>query len=331
VNAAGPRWVAGVVSHDSYTEIAACLPTVAAQTLAPDGIFVADTAADADRLAALAEAHPSARFEARPNLGWGAGVNRVLAWTTAEHPAAEFVLLLNPDVELAPDFAAILATACARHPHVAFASGKLLRGDGATLDSAGIRLPRHRRPRDRGSEEPDTGRYDRPEFVFGVSGAAMWIRRSALADLAIDGEFADEDFFAYHDDTDLCWRAHLLGWEVLYEPAARGVHHRGWQRRRRHEIAPAVRRHSFKNHYLQIIKNERGIDLLRNAPVLLAWELLRFGFALAADRAILRGYADAWRAAPTAFRKRRILMARARGRDGSVPLRARDAIAGDAA
>lgn len=309
-------WVAGIVSHAAYDEIEACLATVARQSSAPAAVLVTDTGVDRERLASLAARHPRVDFEERDNRGWGAGVNRVLRWAERTHPDAVYVLLLNPDVELAPGFAAALADACERSPGVALASGKLLRPGGALLDSAGIHLPRHRRPRDRGSEQPDQGRYERAELVFGVSGAAMWIRRSALADLAIDGEVADEDFFAYQDDTDLCWRANLLGWQVLYEPAAVGIHRRGWRRARRNEIDVVVRRHSFKNHYLQIIKNERGADLLRNLPWIATWEVLRLGFALLRDPGILPGYLAAWRAAPRAFRKRRSLHARARGRAG---------------
>ena len=48
-----------------------------------------------------------------------------------------------------------------------------------------------------------------------------------------------------------------------------------------------VRRHSFKNHYLQLIKNERGRDFLANLPAIAFWELARFGFALLRDRAVL--------------------------------------------
>lgn len=311
---AAPRWVAGVVSHAAYDELAACLPTLARQTLAPDAVLVTDTGLDRARLDALAADHPDVRFETRPNLGWGAGGNRVLAWADDAHPEASYVLLLNPDVELEPDFAAALAASTESRPRVALASGKLLRPDRVTLDSAGIRLPRHRRPRDRGSEEPDQGQYERAERVFGVSGAAMWLRRSALADLAIEGEVLDEDFFAYHDDTDLCWRANLLGWHVLYEPRAVAVHRRNWRRQRRRQMAIEVRRHSFKNHYLQLLKNERGGELLRNLPWLAAWEVLRLGFAVLRDPAILPGYAAAWRAAPAALRKRRALHARLRER-----------------
>src|SRR6202000_1782339 len=33
-----------------------------------------------------------------------------------------------------------------------------------------------------------------------------------------------EGFFMYYDDVDLAWRARLLGWEVLFCPAANVVH-----------------------------------------------------------------------------------------------------------
>ena len=208
-----------------------------------------------------------------------------------------------------------LMDALIAHPAAALGTGKLLRPDGATLDSAGISLPHHRRPRDRGSEEQDRGQYERGEYVFGASGAAMMLRTEALADLAIEGEIFDEDFFLYHEDTDLCWRSHLLGWRVYYEPRARAVHARGWQREGRFLVPAHVRRHSFKNHYLQIIKNESLAGFLLRLPLLLAWEALRLGHALLRDRAILGGYADAARLAGRALHKRRLLQARrARGR-----------------
>lgn len=79
-------------------------------------------------------------------------MNRVLAWIDEQHPEAPFALVLNPDVALDPSYAAELISDASAHPEVAIAGGKLLRPDRATLDSAGIRLPRHRRPRDRGAE-----------------------------------------------------------------------------------------------------------------------------------------------------------------------------------
>jgi GT2 family glycosyltransferase len=312
------RYVAGIVNHASYEDLASCLASLSQQDARPEAVFVVDTGVDPARLEALACEFPAVGFELRGNLGWGAGVNRVLARVDHEHPDVPYVLLLNPDIELDPDFAAVLCDALEADPRVAIASGKLLRPGRAVIDSAGIRLPRHRRPRDRGSDEADGGQFDRAEFVFGVSGAAMMLRRSALSDLAVAGEVVDEDFFAYHDDTDLCWRANRLGWRVLYEPRARGVHGRRWKREQRMEIAPFVRRHSFKNHYLQIIKNERLADFCLNLPWLLTWELLRLGFAVLRDPAVLPAYREALVAARRARAKRRIIEQRLRSRDAGA-------------
>jgi len=143
--------------------------------------------------------------------------------------------------------------------------------------------------------------------VFGASGAAMLLRCATLPELALAGELFDEDFFLYHEDTDLCWRAGRLGFRVWYEPTAGAVHTRGWQRERRFEVPVAVRRHSFKNHYLQLVKNETLLGFLGHLPVLLAWEVLRLGFVLLRDPALLSAYADAWRALPGARRKRKLL------------------------
>jgi GT2 family glycosyltransferase len=294
-----------VIHHADWEALPRCLESLRRQTRTPQAVFVVDTGVAAERLEPVRRAFPDVVFEVRANGGWGAGVNRALAWIAAHQPDAPFALLLNPDATLDPDYAATLIADVSGHPDVAIAGGKLLRPDRSTLDSAGIRLPRHRRPRDRGSGERDAGRYDRRESVFAVSGAAMLVRRSAMEANAVCGEVVDEDFFAYNDDTDLCWRAGHFGWDVAYQPAAVAVHGRGWRPDRRFSIDAAVRCHSFKNHYLQLLKNERFGDLLRNLPWLIAWEGMRLGFALGRDRAVLPAYGQALRSAPSAWRKRR--------------------------
>lgn len=95
-------------------------------------------------------------------------------------------------------------------PSVAIGTGKLLRPDRTAIDSAGLTIPRNRRPRDRGSDRLDLGQFDAAELVDAASGAAMVLRVAALDELIVDGEFFDESFFAYHEGTDLCWRARLF-------------------------------------------------------------------------------------------------------------------------
>ncbi len=71
-----------------------------------------------------------------------------------------------------------------------------------------------------------------------------------------------------------------------------------------------MRRHSFKNHYLEMIKNEKPRDFARDLPLILFWEVLRFGHALIRDRSRIPAYASAYRLAGRAWGKRRLIQQR---------------------
>jgi GT2 family glycosyltransferase len=68
-----------------------------------------------------------------------------------------------------------------------------------------------------------TGEPTEPEPIFGGKGAALFIRRELLEKL---GGF-DEDYFYYFEESDLCWRAHLLGYEVYFSPDSKVLHKGG--------------------------------------------------------------------------------------------------------
>jgi GT2 family glycosyltransferase len=306
------QYAIGIINYRTYDDLGRCLETVKSQSLPPSEVIVVDGDSDPARLDEIQRSYPEVTCQPGPNRGYAGGANAVLRSIDKLCPEVQFVLILTPDVLLGSSFAAEVLAAMDGFPRAALASGKLMRPDERTVDSAGVVLPRNRRPRDRGSEEIDCGQYQNTEFVFGVSGAALMLRRSALPELALDGEVFDEDFFVYHEDTDLAWRANRLGWRTLYVPSARAIHSRRWRRSRRFAIDPSVRCHSFKNHYLQMIKNERAGDFLVNLPIFVLWELARLGFALAADRNVLGAYGDARRLSGRAWKKRRLLQAKLR-------------------
>lgn len=309
-----PRYAVGIVNHHSYDDLDRCLDALGRQSLVPEAVYVVDGDSDRDRFREAQVRHPHVIFEARSNTGYAGGANRLLTLIAENWPSVEFVLLLNPDVELEPVFANNLLSAMVTEPRVAIGCGKLLRPGGQVLDSAGIALPPHRRPIDRGSEQRDLGQFDHREYVFGATGAAMMLRCSALPDLAVNGEIFDEDFFVYHEDTDLSWRASLFGWRVLYEPSARGIHSRCWRRKNRFRVPVTVRRHSFKNHYLQLLKNESLGRFVSGLPATLFWEFLRLGFVLLYDRPMLQAYRDAWGLRGRALEKRHFIQNRVRER-----------------
>src|SRR5690606_15072312 len=89
-------------------------------------------------------------------------------------------------------------------------------------------------------------------------------------------------FFAYKEDIDLGWRARVLGWDIRYVPEAVAHHVRGvpfsasaWR-----AMSVPARRHSWKNHYLMLLRHDRARDIVRALPFIASWELLRLRHAL---------------------------------------------------
>jgi GT2 family glycosyltransferase len=174
-------------------------------------------------------------------------------------------------------------------------------------------LDRRRKNNVAGHNEPASA-YAVAGEVFGPDGACGLWRRAALDACAIDGEVLDEDLALWASDADLAWRARLLGWSSVYEPAARGRHVRFFSPSTRASVAPEHRRLQFRNRLLMIAKNERPRDALRDLPYLLLYEVLALGYAVVVERELLGAYRDAWRALSGARRRRARLQAAARVR-----------------
>jgi GT2 family glycosyltransferase len=227
---------------------------------------------------------------------------------------ADAVLLLNADCVLEDGALAAMEAHLEREPRLGSVAPKLVRdADPARIDAAGMLLDRRRKNNVAGHGEPATA-YASTCEVFGPDGACGLWRRATLEDCAPDGEVFDEDLALWASDADLAWRARLLGWGSVLEPAARGRHVRFFSPTTRARVAPGHRRLQFRNRLLMIAKNDSAADLLRDGPHLLLYEVLALVYALAVERELLGGYRDAWRALEGARRRRRALRARRRAR-----------------
>ena len=300
---------AGIINYHEYADTAACIESLAASTRPPDRILVADNESDPTGAAGLARRLGSANVLASPhNRGYAGGANAILRQASE----ARYVLLLNPDVTVSRTFCAEILRAAETNPQAAVFAGKLMRPDGRTLDSTGVVARRSGRNEDRGSNTPDDGRFNAAEEVFGATGAAMVLRRSAIEEVRIGDEYFDEDFFLYHEDNDLCWRILLAGRKILYVPTAVAEHSRSYRQGGRAAVSRVVRGHAFKNHYLKLAKNLLPGQVWRDGLHLLGWEAVRLGYALVREPFLL---AYAWRALlllPRALRKRKEIMSRRR-------------------
>jgi GT2 family glycosyltransferase len=201
------------------------------------------------------------------NLGFAGGCNAGAAVATGEYLA-----LVNGDAVVEPTAIARLVEEAAR-PEVGIAGGSIrLADDPRLLNSAGN--PVH------GLGEPELG--GDPVDVAVASGACLVTRLALWREL---GGF-DEEYFAYHEDTELSIRVWRRGLRVVYVPDAVAVH--------RYEFS----RNTFKFYmiernrlmFLSTLWGWRALALL--SPALVGLELGML--ALAATQgwlpAKLRGY-----------------------------------------
>jgi GT2 family glycosyltransferase len=243
-------------------------------------------------------------------VGFGVANNQGI-----RNSSGDFVLLLNADVVLEQQFLAVLVKLIQQNQRAGLAAGKLLNYDERTrLDSTGLIISKNRRAYDRGQGDLDTGQYDQEGEVFGVSGAACLCRRTMLEDIRYDGEYFDELFFVYKEDVELSWRTRLFGWTCVYSPKALGWHHRKWGLGKRQDIPRQVRRHSLKNRYLMLLKNDRWQHILPAILPLFVFEFGSLAYILLREPYLFQAFIDVMRLWPDIIKKRRYIQHIARQR-----------------
>ncbi len=251
------------------------------------------------------------------NEGFAEGQNQAIRASRGD-----YVLCLNPDVVLAPDFITQLVAAAETHRDAGSLCGKLLRWDPVSdprktniIDSTGIYFTPNMRHLDRGAEEVDRGQFDQVQYVFGASGAAGFFRRDFIEDVSVEGEFFDEEFFAFREDGDLAWRAQVMGWKCLYTPAAVAWHVRRVTPERRKNLPLVINWHSAKNRFLMRGKNASGWLCWRLFFPVLWRDIMTFGYAALRDRRLWSAVTYWWKARESIRRKRAIIQARRRVSD----------------
>lgn len=244
------------------------------------------------------------------NVGFAAGMNRAL-----ELSRSRWVLSLNADCRPDPDFIERLLSAADgdRSRRVAAVTGKLRRAtgdEGVRLDACGMIVTPAWRHHDRGSGEPDRGRYDRRAEVFGATGAAVLLRRRALLDVAVDGAAFAEEFHSYREDAELAFRLRERGWSVVYEPTAGAEHRRRVTPARRSRLPAEINYHSLKNRYLLRAYHQSVGNLLWTLLPTLVRDLGALLYVLTFERSSLEAYRWLWRHRRQIARKRRVVAAR---------------------
>jgi GT2 family glycosyltransferase len=310
-----------LVTYNSARYIRRCLDRVLEQSGVALDVVVVDNASTDSTRAILRRYRGRVRtiYNDR-NVGFAAGQNQAI-----RSSRADWVLTLNPDVLLLPDFIRTLVEAGAADGSAGAVCGKLLSigadfeplGD-RRIDSTGIFFTPAMRHFDRGWHELDEGKFEAREYVFGASAAAALYRSEMIADVAVDGNFFDPGFFCYREDADVAWRAQLQGWRCLYTPEAESYHVRSVTPGSRRRVPSAINMHSVKNRFLMRIKNSTA-GLYRQfwLPMTLR-DLLVVAGTVLTEPSSLAAFWHLAKSVPQALRDRREIMSRRRVDDAEL-------------
>src|SRR5437763_7797115 len=280
-----------IVTYNSGRFIKRCLESVLAQKYSPKEVIVVDNASTDGTIDILEQFDDRCRvYYNDENIGFAAAQNQAIAISSGD-----WVLTLNPDVLLLPNFIEALVDAGQINPKVGTVCGKLLAMTATfdipakpLVDSTGIYFNPMLRHLDRGSQEIDNGHYLKHEYVFGATAAAALYRREMIDNISLDGEFFDSDFFVYREDADVAWRAQLMGWPRIYAPVARGCHVRNVLPGNRRALPPEINMHSGKSRFLMRVKNISGDLYLKNWFSITVRDLAVVGCCLLWEHSSLR-------------------------------------------
>ena len=274
------------------------LPSVVAHSVLPESlgeavVYVADNGSTDHSLRLLADSFPSVRTIAfSQNYGFADGYNKAF-----EPIDAEYVILLNSDVEVTPGWLHPLVQYMDAHPQVAACQPKLMAyhqkdafeyagAMGGFIDCYGYP---YCRGRIFDTVEKDHGQYDADVPLLWATGACLMVRLAVYKEVGgLDGRF-----FAHMEEIDLCWRLRCRGYEVRSVASSVVYHVGGATLNAGHPRKTFL---NFRNNLLMLYKNLPAGKL---RSVLFVRALLDY---VAAAMFMLKGE---WGSAKAVFRARR--------------------------
>jgi GT2 family glycosyltransferase len=143
-----------------------------------------------------------------------------------------------------------------------FNNPKMINHAGASISIIGAGI-------DEGIFDYDSPKYNKMKYVGAVCGAGMLVNKAIFNQL---GGF-DADYFAYFEDLDLCWRAWLYGYKVLYIPTSIIYHKFGgtWGDRYSYKRIYLCQ----KNKIFNVIKNYEKINILKAFSINFFYDIIR--------------------------------------------------------
>ena len=273
-----------------------CLDSLAAQSWRDFEVVLVDNGSADGSKELVRESYPWVKLVELPeNLGFAEGNNRGL-----QAAAGAYVVALNNDTRVEPDFLAELLAAAEASPRAGMVAAKMLNYfDPGRIDAIALKIGVNGLGYNIGVGERDAGQYGGDTKAFGPCGGAALYRRAMIEEVG----FFDPDFFAYYEDFDLAWRGRLAGWGCVAAPRAVVYHVHSatsgqWSSFKVY--------HTHRNKWYVIVKNWPAALVARHLPALLLADLAALGLAVLKGRggAALRARLDFLLSLKSLMRKR---------------------------
>lgn len=289
-----PRVAILVLNWNGLRDTLDCLASLEHLDYPNYGVVVVDNGSTDGSPSAVRERFPRVSvIENGENLGFAGGNN--VGMRHALERGVDYVLLLNNDTEVAPDFLSLLVEAARTEPQVGIVGPTIYYGEQpAVVWSAGGEIDwRRGTTRMVGLNERDVGQFGvAPREMDFVTGCALLVKRAVPERVGL----LDERFFAYYEEIEWCVRASRAGFKIVHLPQAKVWHKIPLDAR---ESSPQVHYYMTRNRLLFMRVTGASWRAWLHTLVaeylrrLLSWSLRpRWRTKRAQRNAVLRGIAD---------------------------------------
>jgi GT2 family glycosyltransferase len=204
-----------IVNWNGAHHLRVCLPSLLEQSHKLLEIIVVDNGSTDDS-AAVTEEFRARWLPLAENVGLAPALNE--GASIANGP---FLLFVNNDMRFDIGFVAALLEPFSSDDRIFATDGMQFYWTGSKAAHMAVRLTKHP-SLDYTSVELVPGLFfyqqfvSQPDTVFLASAACMLVRKSVFIDI---GGFDNRLPMGY-EDAEICWRAHTLGWKIIYVPKA---------------------------------------------------------------------------------------------------------------
>ena len=258
-----------IVTYNSQKVLPSAMEALSKQTLPPYQVVIVDTGSEnLDYLKPYGESI-LAKKGGGFCLGNNVGYEKIA-------PECDYVLLLNPDAFLFPDFIEHGVARMEQDSSLGALTGTTYgfslekMAPNGRYDTTGIQQTWYGKWYDRGQGQlVQKELFDQETDLKAICGAVFFLRKKALDQVLLpEGYIFPPHFYMYKEDIELSLRLSRAGWRLLFVPHLKAYHCRGWQGKR--SAIPRLFR-------LFSAKNELSINVSEKKPLPIIYSVLKWG------------------------------------------------------